>query len=194
MVFARCPFCEVHSPCVCSLSKNPISNQSLSLWPVSILIHRFTDIHYRFLFPATSMKHFNLCTRPISVRFNISLAAVAVAEWVPASVCSGKISSLILLVDFGAVDHIASARASSYLTASSHLECTDIMGRHSQKAYRVWFEYSVVFLARNAKDERKCTFCSIALKDPQISPKASVSTMLRIRRRSRSRTPMSPTL
>ena len=54
--------------------------------------------------------------------------------------------------------------------------------------------YTVVFLDRNAKDERKCTLCSIVLKDPQISPKASISAIVLSHERSQLRIPMLPTL
>ena len=39
--------------------------------------------------------------------------------------------------------------------------------------------YVVVFLDRNAKDDRKYTLCSIVLKDPQISPRACISVILK---------------
>lgn len=59
------------------------------------------------------------------------------------------------------------------------------MGRQIQQAFRVWYVYSVVFLDRNARRyERKCIPCSIAPRDPQISPKVSISAMLKIHRRS----------
>ena len=39
--------------------------------------------------------------------------------------------------------------------------------------------YNVVFLDRNAKDDRNFTLCFIVLIDPQISPVAFISVIIK---------------
>ena len=118
---AHCSLCKGHYSYLYPLFSNPPSCQSLLLSPFLMLVRSPPTMRCHIPFLAKSTESFYPCKRSISIRVRMMLIlAVAVAKWVPASVCAGRFSTR---------DHGASARATSHLTVPSHLVC---MGNNGQ--------------------------------------------------------------